>query len=117
MEGDSGEREHRYMVEEIAVTPFFKRHKSHMPATIKLHAEVREEGKFVVLESKLTGYAEEDVKVSATENTIDVTLVLERGENGEVNFHNSYFTPKPIDPSKIKVEHKGGVLKVKAPKK
>ena len=57
------------------------------------------------------GYSDEDVKVSATENTIDVTLVLERRESEDVEFHNSYFTPKPINPDKIKVEHRKKTLK------
>jgi HSP20 family molecular chaperone IbpA len=121
MEGDSdasgGESGHRYMVEDIAVTPFFKRHGSHMAATIKLHAEVREEGDSIVLEAGIPGYSEEDVDVSATPNTIDVTLVLEKKESGDVRFHSSYFTPVPIDDEHLRVEHEGGVLTVTASKR
>ncbi len=105
------------MVEDITVTPFFKRHRGHMPATLKLHAEIDEEDDFIVLESCIQGYEEEDVEVSATVNSIDVTLILEKGDEGDVKFHNSYVTPVPIDPDNIKVEHRDGVLTVKAPKK
>jgi HSP20 family molecular chaperone IbpA len=115
MEG--GGKEHRFMVEDIAVTPFFRRHGSHMPATIKLHAEVREERNEVVLETGIAGYEKDDVQVSATPNTIEVTLVLERNKEGDVKFHNSYFTPVPIQHEKIRVEHGAGILKVRAPKK
>ncbi len=108
---------HRMMVEEIAVTPFFRRHGSHMPATLKLHAEMRREKDGVVLESRLEGYTEEDVLVSATPNTIDVTLILERSDEGDARFHNSYVTPYPIREDKLKVEHEGGKLRVTAPKR
>lgn len=115
--GDSSGGGHRYMVEDIVVTPFFRRHRGHMPATIKLHAEIKEEGDKVVLESKVAGYGEDDVEVSATENTIDVTLILERKDSGDLKFHNSYFTPKPIEPKGLRVQHKGGFLRVTAPLK
>jgi len=105
------------MVEDITVTPFFKRHSGHMPATIKLHAEVRQEKDEVVLETVVCGYAKDDVQVSASPNTIDVTLVLERGEDGEVKFHNSYFTPVPIDEKRLRIVHKDGKLRVTAPKR
>ncbi|MFH1054652.1 MAG: Hsp20/alpha crystallin family protein [Candidatus Altiarchaeota archaeon] len=105
------------MVEDIVVTPFFRRYRGHMPATIKLHAEVREEKRDVVLESRIAGYDEGDVSVSATPNTIDVTLVLEKNSTGDIKFHNSYFTPCPIDADRIRVEHKNGLLRVVAPKK
>jgi len=110
-------REHRYMVEDIAVTPFFKRHGGHMPATIKLHGVIREDKNSVIFETKLTGYSEEDVKVTATTNTIDVDITLEKKAEGDVKFHNSYFTPTPIWPEKIRVEQKKGTLKVTAPKR
>jgi len=114
---DSESKEHRHMVEEIVVTPFFKRHRGHMPATIKLKADISEVGQDVVLESSVKGYGKEDVKVSASANSIDVDLVLERKDSAEVKFHNSYFTPKPIDPSKLKIELKDGLLRVTAPKR
>jgi HSP20 family molecular chaperone IbpA len=104
------------MVEDIIVTPFFRRHAAHMPATIKLHAEMREDKRDVILEAGLAGYSREDVEVSATPNTIEVTLVLERNDEGDVRFHNSYFTPVPIRHEKITVEHGSGRLKVTAPK-
>jgi len=115
MEGTG--KDHRVMVEDITVTPFFRRHAGHMPATIKLHAEIKEEKDDVVLETAITGYTKEDVHVSGTPNTIEVTLVLERKEDGDVKFHNSYFTPKPINHEKITVEHGTGLLRVRAPKK
>jgi HSP20 family molecular chaperone IbpA len=116
MEPASG-KEHRFMVEDLAVTPFFHRHRGHMPATLKLHAEVREEGDNIVLESRIKGYSQEDVIVSASINTIDVTLILERKGEELVKFHNSYFTPKPIEPNKLKIEHKDDILRVIAKKK
>jgi len=110
-------KDHRYMVEDITVTPFFGKHRKHMPASLKLHAEIREEEDYIVLETKVGGYTEEDVEVSATPNTIDVTLILEKKGTGDIKFHNSYFTPAPIEPSKLLVEHKDRVLRVKAPKR
>ena len=103
------------MVEDIVVTPFFRRHGGHMAATIKLHGEIREDKDNVILESRIAGYAEDEVKVEATPNAIDVTLILEKKAGGDVKFHNSYFTPKPIWPQKIRVEHKDGLLRVIAP--
>ena len=112
---DTAERNHRYMIEEIAVTPFFKRHRGHMPATIKLHAEIRQEGNLIILESRVHGYSEDQVRVSATPNAINVDLVLEKRDFGEVRLHNSYFTPLPIVHSSLRVELKEGLLKVSVP--
>jgi HSP20 family molecular chaperone IbpA len=114
MEGDTASKEHRLMVEEITVTPFFKRHRSHMPATIKLHAEMKEEKDRITLTTDLRGYTEEDVEVSATLNTIHIDLILERKETGHLKVHNSYATPWPIDSDKITKEHKGHTLKITA---
>lgn len=114
---DAGGKDHRYMVEDIAVTPFFGKHRGHMAATIKLHAEVSEVGDDIVLKSGIKGYDEEDVEVSATPNTIDVTLVLGSKEGGGVRYHSSYVTPVPIDHKGVRVEHKDGVLTVSAPKR
>lgn len=108
---------HRYMVEEIAVTPFFKRHRGHMPATIKLLAEIKEARGNVVLEADARGYAEEDIEVSATPDTIDLTLVLERTESEVLRFHNSYPLPAAIDTKTVKIENKGGKLRITAHKK
>ncbi|MBD3389316.1 MAG: hypothetical protein GF416_09470 [Candidatus Altiarchaeales archaeon] len=116
LEGGGG-KEHRYMVEDIVMTPFFNRHGSHKPATLKLHAEIREEGDWVVLETRVKGYSEEDVEVSATPNAISVDLILEKKEDGDVKFHNSYFTPSPIDEETLVVEHKEGKVTVKAEKR
>jgi len=111
-------KEFRRMVEEITVTPFFKRHSSHMPASLKLHAEVREERGQVVLESRLDGFTEDDVEVDATPNTINVNLRVEAGSGvkEEMFFHNSYWTPFPVDPKGLKIEHRNGVLRVTVPK-
>jgi HSP20 family molecular chaperone IbpA len=117
MDEPKPQKEHRYMIEEITVTPFFKRHRGHMPATIKLSAEVIEAGSDVVLETDVTGYDKEDVEISATNNTIDITLVMERAQSGDIKFHNSYFTPVPINPDRMKIEQKNGKLKVTVPKK
>lgn len=107
----------RHMVEEITVTPFFKRHRKHMPATLKLKAQIRDDPEWVILETSIAGYKEEDVEVSATPNTIDIRLVLEKNEESCLNFHNSYFTPSPIDPSRLSFEHKNEKLIVKARKR
>jgi HSP20 family molecular chaperone IbpA len=115
MESDG--REHRYMLEEITVTPFFKKHQGQMPATIKIHGELRKEGEFIVFETDLRGYTEEDFKVEATPNTIDITLTLEKDGEQKVKIHSSYVTPEPIEHEKIGCEHKDGRLTVKAPTK
>jgi HSP20 family molecular chaperone IbpA len=112
-----GEKSHRHMVEHIAATPFFKRHGSHMAATIKLSAEFKNLKDRIVLESDLCGYGKEDVSVSASPNSIDVTLVLDRNDGAEVKFHSSYITPSPIDDKKVTVEFVDGKLKVSAPKR
>jgi len=104
----------KYMVEDITVTPFFKSHQAHMAATIKLHAQLKMVGEEVVLETDIPGYCEQDVQVEATANSIDVTLVVERKDGEEIKFHNSYFTPQPIDEETLKVKHGGGKLKVSA---
>ncbi|MBU0761901.1 MAG: Hsp20/alpha crystallin family protein [Candidatus Altiarchaeota archaeon] len=111
------EERHNVMVEDVAVTSFFKRHVKHMPATIKLHAELSEDKDYVFLESKVPGHREEDIHISATPNTIEVDLVLEKIAEEEIKFHNSYFTPAPIDPKTLEIHHKDGVLKVKAKKR
>ena len=119
-ESDHGRLEsekHRVMIEDIAVTPFFKKHKGHMAATLKLHAEIIEDDDYVILETLIKGYEEHDIKVSATENTIDITLVLEKNDAGGIQFHNSYFTPSPIEADEIKIEHIEDILKITIPKK
>lgn len=116
----------RRMVEDITVTPFFGKHSSHMPATIKLHAEIVEEGKWVILRTEIPGYTEELVDVSASENTINITIHSEEaGENksneatheGAILLHSSYVTPVPVNPEKLKVSRKGEMLEVKVSKK
>jgi HSP20 family molecular chaperone IbpA len=108
-------KDHRIMVEDITVTPFFSRHGGHKAMSLKLHAEVKLSDKEVILESELCGYDEDDVEVSATPNTFDVTLFLD-GEGGErIPFHSSYLTPEPIDEKKVSSEYKDGLLKIKAP--
>ena len=116
--GGGGGRDFRRMVEEIVVTPFFKRHSSHMPASLKLHAEVGEDRDFVFLETRLDGFSEDDVIVDATANTINVGLRLGEGGGGKegILVHNSYWTPVPVNPGGLKVVHKGGLLRVSVPK-
>ena len=117
-EPSSEGKDFRRMVEEIAVTPFFKRHRSHMPATLKLHAELREDKASVLLETVVEGFSDEDVIVEASDNTINISLRLEGGEGKEdFLFHNSYSTPVPVDPDGLKVVRKGGVLRVSVPKR
>ena len=110
-----GDKEHRHMVEEIAVTPFFKRHGGHMPATVKLRAEVTETSDEVTLKADIAGYGKEDVEVSATPNSFEVSLVLEKNPEGDVKFHNSYYTPSPIYEGTIRVEHRDGCLLYTSP--
>jgi HSP20 family molecular chaperone IbpA len=113
-------RDVRRMVEDIVVTPFFKHHGSHMPATIKLHAELREEKGFIVFESSIPGFEEDEVKVDGSVNSINVSLLLDKREGDEeedVYFHSSFVTPKPINHERMIVEHKDGVLRIKAPVK
>ncbi|MFH0862483.1 MAG: Hsp20/alpha crystallin family protein [Candidatus Altiarchaeota archaeon] len=118
MDDQKASREHRYMVEEITVTPFFKRHRGHMPATIKLRAEIKEAGSDIVLEADVRGYEREDVEVSASPDSIHLDLILERADSGNVRFHNSYATPAPIDPARLNVEHgTDGRLRVTVAKK
>jgi HSP20 family molecular chaperone IbpA len=116
----------RRMVEDIVVTPFFQKHSSHMPATIKLHADVVEKGEWVILKTEIPDFDEDLIDVSANENSIHVRI--HSGEKAEaktaykthesdIMLHSAYVTPVPIDPSKLKVSHKGGILEVKVPKK
>jgi HSP20 family molecular chaperone IbpA len=111
------ETKHNLMVEEVTVTSFFKKHKKHMPATIKLHAELKEEKDHIILESKVPGHNPEDIKVSATPNTINVDLILERIGEEEIKFHNCYLTPAPIDPTEMEIIQKDSKVTVKVRKK
>ena len=116
--GEDSGKDHRYMVEDIVVTPFFKRHRKHMPATLKLHAEIRDEKDDIILETKIPGFTEEDVEVDVSHNSIDITLVLDSAEDGqEMKFHNSYVTPVPVDPATITIDHNKDVLTIKVKKK
>ncbi|MFH1404270.1 MAG: Hsp20/alpha crystallin family protein [Candidatus Altiarchaeota archaeon] len=115
---DKVPKDFRRMVEDITVTPFFDRHGSHMPATIKLHAELREDGDFIHFETRIPGFREDDVKVEVGVNTINVSLLMDKtGEGGEedVYFHNSFTTPRPIDVDNVFYEHKDGILRIRAP--
>ena len=114
----------RRMIEDIAVTPFFEKHSSHMPATLKLHAEVVEKDGWVTLSTEVPGFSEDLVDVSANENSIhirlhsgeaDKTATSDRTHESDVLLHSSYVTPSPINPAKLKVSRKGHVLEVKAP--
>ncbi|MCX6695727.1 MAG: Hsp20/alpha crystallin family protein [Candidatus Altiarchaeota archaeon] len=115
--GRGESKEFRRMVEDIIVSPFFKRHASHMPATLKLHAEVKEDKGHVFLEARVDGFSEDDVKVDATPNTINVGLRLGEGGSDDVFMHNSYWTPSPVDPDGLKVVQRDGLLKVSVPKR
>lgn len=123
--GASPKESVRLMVEDITVTPFFGRHKGHTPAEIKLHAEVEEEDDHVVLTTSVAGFHDDLIDVSATENTIQVTLHSGRSPkevSGEarhedtVALNSSYLTPALIDPAGLTVLRKGDTLVVKAPK-
>jgi HSP20 family molecular chaperone IbpA len=114
----------RRMIEDIAVTPFFERHSSHMPATLKLHAEVEERDGWVVLKTEVPGFSEELVEVSANENSIHIRLHSGEAEKSssshkthesDVLLHSSYVTPSLINPAKLKVSHRGDVLEVRVP--
>ena len=113
---DVSKDSHRVMVEDIVVTPFFKKHVRHKAATIKLHAEIREEKEYIILETDVRGYAKEDVEVEATPNSIDVSLRMEKNEDADIKFHSSYHTPSPIDASDLKIEHTDSKLIVTATK-
>ncbi len=118
--GEPDKKEVRRMVEDIAVTPFFKRHSKHMPATIKLHAELRVEDDYIIFETSMPGFDEDEVKIEASVNSIDISLLMDKRKDGkeeDVYFHNSFITPEPIDYKKVKIEHKGDVLSIKAPLK
>ena len=113
---DVSQDSHRLMVEDIVVTPFFRKHARHKSATIKLHAEIREEKEHVILETDIRGYAGEDVEVEATPNSIDVSLRMEKNDDADIKFHSSYHTPAPIDASDLKIRHTDGKLIVTAKK-
>ncbi len=117
MEDVASAKHHRYMVEDIAVTPFFKRHRKHMPVSLKLHAELREEKDYVVLEADVSGFTQEDLQVEASHNTINISMVLGNDEEGQMKFKNSYVTPVPVDPQTLELEHKKDTLIVRLKKK
>ncbi|MFH0861353.1 MAG: hypothetical protein V1921_09145 [Candidatus Altiarchaeota archaeon] len=116
----------RRIVEDMVVTPFFSRHSGHMPATIKLHADIGEDSEWVFLKTRIPGYTEDRVEVEATANTINV--VLHSGHKGkgadgsknhgdDVSLNSSYFISTPLDPNKLKVSHKGDLLEIRVKKK
>ncbi|VVB54935.1 Hsp20/alpha crystallin family protein [uncultured archaeon] len=115
----------RHMLERTVATGFFSRHKSHLPATLKLKADITEKPDKIILTTSVAGYAEANVKVSASENTIDVALITDepkeqkenKGHEDDPTFHSAYTTPKPIDPKNLTIEIKGGILTVTAPKR
>ena len=97
----------RRMVEDMTVTPFFLRHSSHMPASIKIHAEVIEKKDLVILKTELAGFHEDQVEISANENSIHIKLHSgeagkdegdEKTHEGEILLNSSYVTPVPVDP-------------------
>lgn len=113
----------RKLVEDIIVTPFFKRHAKHKPISIKLHAEITEDDDFVTLETEIPGYNEDLLDVSASSSTIDVHLHSEtegprdvEKSADEISFYNSYTTPSKIDPDSLEVSHEGDKLIVRAKK-
>jgi len=115
----------RRMMEEVVVTPFFKRHTSHMPASLKLKAEIIDQPDEIILKSDIRGYTEDEVEVTATPNAIHVTLHTgekagEESDEGvfgsDVSMHSAYVTPTPINPDKLTFKHEHGVLTVRAPK-
>lgn len=117
----------RRVVEDISVTPFFMRHSSHMPATIKLKADMMEGAGYLMLRAQVAGFSEEHVEVSATENSIHLRLhsgEKEKTSSGaeafhedDVALHSSYVTPVEIEPGGVEVSFDGDFIEVKAPKK
>jgi len=123
-QADSG-KEVRLMVEESTVTPFFARHKAHKPAEIKLHAELEEEDDFVLLKTNVSGYEDDLIDVSASDDTIRIQLKTgrspkkvegEAAHEDNVALNSSYYTPAKIDPEDVTVLRKGDTLVVKARK-
>jgi len=115
----------RRMVEDVLVTKFFNRHAGHKPMSLKLHAEVIEEEDSVILRSEIPGLDEENLKVGATINSIDVSIHTgkeripvdgEQLHSEDIALHSSYVTPVPIDPNGLIVVYKDDILEVRAPK-
>lgn len=108
----------RKLVEDINVTPFFKRHSGHMPISIRLHADIIEDNDCVRLKTQVTGYSTDMIDITATANTINIILHSKDSspDSNDVLLNNSYFISTPIDPKKIKISHKGDMIEVVVPK-
>jgi len=114
----------RHVVEQAIATQFFREHKDHMPAILQLRADILEEGEYIVLKAKIPGVSEDEVEVTATEHSIDVSIPSEEEESpitGEKEHHpstlishNSYLLTEPIDPESLEVSFEGDKLIVKA---
>ena len=103
------------VIEDTAVTPFFKRHGSHMPSTFNLHANIRETGKQVFLEMDHPGLEDGSVKVEGDVNTIKVKICFD-DECPDTYFTNTYVMESPIDSDGMQVELLEDKLKVTANK-
>jgi len=115
----------RRMLEETVITPFFRHHSSHMPATLKLLGEVSDEGDYVVLKASVPGLDLDQIDVSATVNTFDLSLSFRRTDSHEDKeiaheddrtLTSSYVTPCPIDPDRLEVSFTDDSLEARAPK-
>ncbi len=109
------------VVEGMTVTPFFEKHSAHMAATLKLESEFVDKGKYLVLTTRVPGFSEENIDVSASENSIHIKLRSgeeleglggEADHDSDVVLNSTYVTPVPVNPDKVKVKRKGDYLEV-----
>jgi len=100
----------RRVLEEFTVTPFFKKHSGHMPASFSISAEIEETDDAVIFELKHPALAENDFQVDVDVNMIKVSFFFGEGE-GNV-FKNTYHTPAPIDLKRVKREDGEGFVRV-----
>jgi HSP20 family protein len=89
--------------------------------------DVQETDKEIIITAELPGVSKEDIKINATESSVEIEAEVKReaeeknkghlrSERQYSKFYRCLALPAEVDPSKAKATYKNGVLELRLPK-
>ncbi len=92
------------------------------------YADIIESDRDIKVVVEMPGVSKEDIKINATENSLEVSAEVKREEKEEKEgyirrerrfsrFYRAFNLPTEVDPAKAKATFKNGILEVVLPKK
>jgi HSP20 family protein len=94
---------------------------------LKPYSDISETEKEIVVTAEVPGVDKKDIKINATEDTLEISAETEKEKKEEKkgriisersygSYYRRYSLPSNVNPNKIKATQKNGVLTVKLPK-